>query len=438
MNRADQEAIAALVIAYLLANGLAGNRGPRGREGDRGPQGFAGLPGLPGRAGEAGQPGPQGLPGPQGPQGIPGPQGERGPMGFEGNLGPKGDPGADGLPGATGPQGPAGPMWPDVFIVSPGASAPFYSSIQAAIDAAVAAGERTEADPALVLVLPGDYSEDVSLKKHVAVWGFDRLGDFSTMLRGQVTCNLTLEGGVREKTFATWAGVSILPPSTKTAGIYFTGQSAQKLILHDVAIEGAIPSLIADNDFSVGTGTSQILLTDCRLRSTSVAQPALRVQSGAVECNRVDIWNRPPVGAPTSPLVAVVGPTVGHSRPCTLALTDCAIEGFINLLGALSTATAAGTIGLSLTRCVQYIVNAPAVPIYFANVSNNATANVTIASVILSVFRASAWTPGAAMFQGIAGVVPVVNRLNTFGADTGVTAATLTGGTAVNVPLGAV
>jgi hypothetical protein len=42
------------------------------------------------------------------------------------------------------------------------------------------------------------------------------------------------------------------------------------------------------------------------------------------------------------------------------------------------------------------------------------------------------------MFQGLGGVVPVINRLNTFGADTGVTAATLTGGSAVNVPLGAV
>ena len=34
--------------------------------------------------------------------------------------------------------------------------------------------------------------------------------------------------------------------------------------------------------------------------------------------------------------------------------------------------------------------------------------------------------------------IPVANRLNTFGADTGVTVANLTGGTAVNVVLGSV
>ena len=99
--------------------------------------------------------------------------------------------------------------------------------------------DRSEGDPALVLVLPGEYVEDVTLKKHVAVWGFDRLGHFSTILRGQVSCDLTLEGGSREKTFATWAGVSIFLRDAASAGIVFTGTSAQKLILQDVAIEGA-------------------------------------------------------------------------------------------------------------------------------------------------------------------------------------------------------
>ena len=66
-----------------------------------------------------------------------------------------------------------------------------FSSVQAAIDAAVSSGERTVADPALVLVLPGDYTGNVALKKHVAVLGFDRLGRYSTILRGQVTCALT-------------------------------------------------------------------------------------------------------------------------------------------------------------------------------------------------------------------------------------------------------
>ena len=90
-----------------------------------------------------------------------------------------------------------------------------------------------------------------------------------------------------------------------------------------------------------------------------------------------------------------------------------------------------------MLRCNQYVLNAPAVPVRFVNVEGNGTANVVIAAAVLSVFRASSWTPGSPMFWGMGGgAVPVINRLNTFGADTGVIAATLTGGTAVNVPLG--
>jgi hypothetical protein len=427
MEKREHDAVVAAVISYFLLSGLP--RGPRGRDGragERGPQGLAGLPGLPGLAGS---------PGP------PGPQGERGPQGAQGERGAQGDPGLEGGPGVPGDKGDPGPMWPDVYVVTPGGVLPFYASIQAAINAAVAGsgGERTEDDPATVLVLPGEYVEDVTLKKHVAVWGFDRLGDFSTLLRGMVTCDLTLEGGIREKTFATWSGVSIFVRDGAPAGILFTGTNAQKLILHDVAIEGASPALVVENSFTVGTGTSQVLLTDCRLRTSGSGSPALRVSSGTVECNRCDIWNRAPVGAVSSPLVIDVGPSLAHGRPCNLSLTDCALEGYINLLGGLSTATAAGTVALSLLRCTQYILNTPAVPIRFINVSNNATANVTIAAVVLSVFRASAWTAGSVMIQGSGGAaVSVVNRLNTFGADTGVMTATLTGGTAVNVPLGAV
>ena len=424
MEKREQEAVIAAVISYFLLSGLP--RGPRGRDGragERGPQGLAGLPGLPGLAG---------------PQGPPGPQGERGPQGAQGERGAQGDQGFEGGPGVPGDKGDPGPMWPDVYVVTPGGVLPFYPSIQAAINAAVAGsgGERTEDDPATVLVLPGEYVEDVTLKKHVAVWGFDRLGDFSTLLRGMVTCDLTLEGGIREKTFATWSGVSIFVRDGAPAGIHFTGTNAQKLILHDVAIEGASPALVVENNFTVGTGTSQVLLTDCRLRSTSGAQPALQIDGGSVEASRCDVWNRPAPGVLTSPTVISVGPAVAHARPCTLALTDCAIEGVITLDGTNSTATAAGSVGISLLRCTQYILNTPAVPVRFGNLTGNAV--VTVLGVVQSVFRASQWVAGSALFVGAGPPVSVVNRYNIFGADTGVIAAVLTGGTAINVPLGTV
>ena len=167
----------------------------------------------------------------------------------------------------------------------------FYPSVQQAINAAIAAGERTEADPALVLVLPGDYAEDVTLYKHVLVRGFDRLGDFKTIIRGQVTCNLTLEGGVREKTVTSLSGLSLFPPIGKTCGLLFTGLNSQKLIVTDVAIESSVPCLLSDNTFTSGSGTSQILWKDCRLRSTSIASPAVLHRSGSIELESCDVWN---------------------------------------------------------------------------------------------------------------------------------------------------
>ncbi len=422
--------------------GITGQRGPQGLPGERGEAGAKGDKGDPGVPGADGLPGPKGDkgdPGLAGADGLPGPKGDKGDPGIQGIQGYKGDKGDPGNQGIQGPKGDPGPLWPDVFVVAPGAVLPYYSSIQSAIDAAVAMGERTVADPALVLVLPGDYSEDVSLKKHVSVIGFDRLNHYTTNLRGQLTCDLTLEGGSRENTSACWSGISVLPPSTKTAGIYFTGTSSQKLILTDVSVEGSVPALLADNTFTAGSGTSQVLITDCRLRSTSVAVPALRVKSGAIEAVRTDFWNRPPTGITTSPTVINVGPSIAQPQPCTVALTNCNIEGNIIVDTSLSTSAVAGSLGIGLLSCTHYILNNPAVPIRFMLVTPSAAAGVTAIGVALCTFRASAWTAGSVMiFGNPGGAVPVINRLNSFRADTGITTATLTGGTATNTVMGAV
>lgn len=449
MTNEEFEAIVLIVCARVGFQ--AGARGPRGRDGqrgltglpgERGPRGFTGDrgdKGDPGETGVAGPPGASGEPGVKGDKGDPGDDGLPGVKGDKGDKGDPGSNGAPGPPGAKGNKGDPGPLWPDVFVVSPGAIAPFYSSVQSAIDAAVSGGERTEADPALVLILPGDYTEDVSLRKHVALIGFDRLGHFSTIIRGQVTCSLTLEGGVREKTFVTISGLCIFPPSSKTAGLYFTGSNSQKLIATDVAIEGSVPALLADNTFTSGTGTSQVLLTDCRLRTSNLLSPALRLQSGALEASRTDIWNRPPVGVSTSPTAIQIGPSIAQSQTATVALSDCNIEGNIQIDSSLSTATTAGAIGLSLLRCTQFLLNVTATPIRFVLVTPNATAGITALGVALSVFRATAWTAGTAMiFGNPGGAIPVINRLNSFRADTGITVANLTGGTAVNTAMGAV
>ncbi len=92
-----------------------------------------------------------------------------------------------------------------------------------------------------------------------------------------------------------------------------------------------------------------------------------------------------------------------------------------------------------MLRCSHFIANNTAVPIRFVLVTPNASAGVTTVGVALCVFRATAWTSGTAMIWGNpGGAIPVINRLNSFRADSGITGATPTGGTAVNTVMGAV
>ena len=435
-----QDQIEQLVV-YLCARVGLIDLAPRVRQRDRkrldnlasqqGPQGPQGPQGARGERGERGEPG---EPGPQGPQG----DGEAGPTGPTGPAGATGATGAPGATGAAGPKGDPGPLWPDVFVVTPGGTAPYFASVQSAIDAAVLGGERTESDPALVLILPGDYTGDVTLYKHVLVRGFDRLGDFKTILRGQVTCELTLEGGVREKTVTCLSGFSIFPPSGKSCGLHFTGTSAQKLIVTDVVIEGSVPCLLSDNTFTSGTGTSQILWKDGRLRSTSPTSPAILHRSGSIELETTDVWNR--VTPPSvSPIVIRIGPSIAQAQTCTLALANCTVEGSSLVDASLSTSATAGTIGLGAVRSAFYLANSTAAPIRYVIASPNATAGVTTLAFAHCLFRASVWTSGTYMILGNpGGAVPVISFGNGFRADSGVTVATLTSGTAVNTPMGAV
>ncbi len=432
------EELEELVLFLAAQVGLQGPRPALHRRG-RSTEGQAqGVQGPPGPQGPSGLTGPPGEPGPKGDRGDTGPMGPQGAPGNEGLPGPPGMPGSAGTAGATGPAGPPGPSWPDVFIATPGGVPPFYPSVQQAINAAIAAGERTEADPALVLVLPGDYAEDVTLYKHVLVRGFDRLGDFKTIIRGQVTCNLTLEGGVREKTVTSLSGLSLFPPIGKTCGLLFTGLNSQKLIVTDVAIESSVPCLLSDNTFTSGSGTSQILWKDCRLRSTSIASPAVLHRSGSIELESCDVWNR--VAPPSvSPVVIRLGPIVGQSQPCMLALANCSIEGTTVADGSLSTSTTAGTIGFGAVRSSFYLANSTAAPVRYVVASPNATAGVTTLAFAHCLFRASVWTAGTYMiFGNPGGSIPVISFGNGFRADTGVTAAALTSGTAINTPMGAV
>ena len=74
-------------------------------------------------------------------------------------LGPQGSNGGPGTSGSAGNAGPArtegrpGPLWPDVFVVTPGGSPPFSSCFRPPSTQRFQE-ERTESDPALVLMRP--------------------------------------------------------------------------------------------------------------------------------------------------------------------------------------------------------------------------------------------------------------------------------------------
>ena len=107
--------------------------------------------------------------------------------------------------------------------------------------------------------------------------------------------------------------------------------------------------------------------------------------------------------------------------------------------GSLSTSTTAGTIGFGAVRSSFYLANSTAAPVRYVVATPNGTAAVTTLALAHCLFRASAWTAGTYMvFGNPGGAIPVISFGNGFRADTGVTAAALTSGTAINTPMGAV
>ena len=403
MVQSELDGLVAYVVLQLVAQGYvsrpsrllspATDRGQKGDKGAPGDRGFKGEPGV------HGEPGIQGDRGATGEPGLPGIKGDKGEPGVAGVKGDKGEPG---LPGIKGDRGDPGPLLPDVFVVTPGGVLPLYSSIQAAINAAVGGGERTVADPAVVLVLPGSYTESVSLKKHVSVIGMDRLGDYETTVRGGVTCDLTLEGGVREKTSTVLRGLSIFC-APGTPGIRFTGSSSQKLLLHDVAVEGSEVCLLTDNTFTAGIGTSQVLAHRCRFRSTAPTKEAVVVRSGAVEAWDSDFWNRE-LTAGASNRVIDVGPLAASAKPATLTITNGTIEGIHRVDGSASTSVIAGSVSLNLYKCAISASTPGAAPQAMVPTKRNLTGGVTAIGLVQCEVATASWVAGKPIVLGELGV----------------------------------
>lgn len=116
---------------------------------------------------------------------------------------------------------------PFEFLVGmPGSGAPF-NSIQDAIDAA---GDRTIETIANVIVLGGQYNEDVNMRRAVAVNGFG-----GAQIRGTVTFDLPAGTVPPDDNVGLFQNMLVEPPSG--TGIVVTGTDYQNVVINNILID---------------------------------------------------------------------------------------------------------------------------------------------------------------------------------------------------------
>ncbi|MEK6700932.1 MAG: hypothetical protein AABZ53_01605, partial [Planctomycetota bacterium] len=290
---------------YALNPGPIGPQGPQGVPGAPGPQGPQGDPGAAGATGATGAQGPQGDPGAAGATGAQGPQGDPGATGATGAQGPQGDPGATGVQGPQGIQGIAG-ISAARYVVSAIPAEGTHTSIQQAIDAAVADGYNA-GNPTVILVRPGNYAEDITLAGGVHLQGAVAGKSFATQLTGSVTYSGGGGGGV-----VSIQAIDIATPGGSDA-ITFAGSGFQQLYLSDcvayatstnsslvMSNTASGSSVIIDNvNFrSVGGGSgTPIVISAGTLQGrggtfwpTSVVQTAISMTGGAAYLQTADVF----------------------------------------------------------------------------------------------------------------------------------------------------
>lgn len=144
-----------------------------------------------------------------------------------------------------------------VFLVSPNPSFSNYTTIQSAYDAAVAAG-GSSTSPSKVLVCPGIYEEDVTMSTPgidivaVAIHRENELASDQpggTILRGQLSIDLSVTPGVGVLNRCQWIGIDIEPNSQAPVFplLDFTGTTLQYATVSDCQISHTIadPDAIA-------------------------------------------------------------------------------------------------------------------------------------------------------------------------------------------------
>jgi hypothetical protein len=250
--------------------GPIGPTGPQGTMGTMGTTGYTGPAGAGSLTGPQGDMGNTGATGPAGAGSLTGPTGPAG--GGGSGTGPTGPAGATGPAGGggsgTGPTGPAGPG--QEFVVDP-SDPNAYATIQAAVNAAAAAGASYPNNQKVVLITAGNYTENVTISNsglHLKGSGPESTCgiDFVAMAFGQSPGVKIIGTLTINSPFNGVADISIEPTGT-TAIVY--GAAAQDTSwLSNLCI--MIPAAGIGIDTSLTTNTFLILMMNSTIAPASV------------------------------------------------------------------------------------------------------------------------------------------------------------------------
>lgn len=212
---------------------------------------------------------------------VPGPAGPQGPQGPAGKNGEKGERGEPGQPGPPGPKGDVGPPGPSTpgnwssnvlsitsYIVGQKDSSALYTSIQAAIDQAVKDGASAAA-PAVVLVRPGTYRENIKLASGVHIQGVVAGRSFAATVLGSVTAQLGDGGSV------SWNSVNI--NSGSGPAFQCTDDYSQQLFINEATLyasDAAVVELSGAASIAAKSVTLQVI--------NNGAGPSLVCRGGSV------------------------------------------------------------------------------------------------------------------------------------------------------------
>lgn len=173
-----------------------------------------------------------------------------------------------------------------------------FQSIQAAIDAATAAGFNSFNNPAVIDVFTGTYVEDVVMARGIIV-----RGNLLTRIQGSVTFDLG-PGAPIDQNIAALDRINVLP--TSGPAIVVTGTDPQTVALLDVSAESVdAEALRVDNTGGSFTFTDE----GGFLNLAGNASPTVRVDAGLLVSDRLSIEHEDVGGtalAVTNPAVTAV------------------------------------------------------------------------------------------------------------------------------------